>query len=299
MQGRLLTAVLSVWLASVLLSAGLAHKALYLPPAFRPRAEPALAGQLARWGRGWEPAEVLSTDGARLKGWYFPASGPDAVILLHGVADSRRGMSSYARMLLQNGYSVLVPDSRGHGESGGEPLSYGWRERHDVVRWVDWLEQRCHPRGIFGLGVSMGAAILLQTLPLEPRIRAAVAEAPFVTFREVAYHRLAQASGLPGPLSFALSTILVEQAFLYTKIRFGIDLAAVSPRKAVIESATPVLFIHGLQDTNIPPAHSVELARLRGSKLWLAPGAQHVQVLAVAPAEYQRRVLEHFAQSTP
>jgi len=54
---------------------------------------------------------------------------------------------------------------------------------------VNWIEQNAHPRCVFGLGESMGAALLLQTLAKEPRFCAVITESPFTTFREVAYAR--------------------------------------------------------------------------------------------------------------
>lgn len=39
-------------------------------------------------------------------------------------------MSSYARMYHEKwGCNVLLPDARGHGESGGDDIGFGWPER--------------------------------------------------------------------------------------------------------------------------------------------------------------------------
>jgi hypothetical protein len=39
-------------------------------------------------------------------------------------------------MVLQQGYRVLLPDSRAHGESGGTLATYGLVERDDIHRWT-------------------------------------------------------------------------------------------------------------------------------------------------------------------
>jgi alpha-beta hydrolase superfamily lysophospholipase len=292
---RILLALGGLWLASVVMAVVLAQGALFLPPGFRPSADPAVADRIAGAEGKWQPATIRADDGARLSAWYFEGARRGvAVIVLHGVADSRKGMSGHARMLLRNGFSVLAPDSRGHGESGGEPFTYGLRERRDVARWVDWLARERHVSTVFGIGQSMGAAILLQTLPEEPRIRAAVADCPFSTFRRIAYLRLNQALGLPPWPGNLLAAPVAEQALLYTRLRFGIDLSLSSPLDAMQRTATPVLLIHGTEDTNIPPSHSKDLAGARNTQLWLVPGAHHVQSLAIAGAEYERRVIAHF-----
>jgi predicted esterase len=59
----------------------------------------------------------------------------NTVILLHGVSDNRLGMYGYGRWLLQNHYSVLLPDARHHGNSGGL-TTYGIREANEFSRRV-------------------------------------------------------------------------------------------------------------------------------------------------------------------
>jgi alpha-beta hydrolase superfamily lysophospholipase len=130
---------------------------------------------------GGRAVEIVARDGAHLRAWFFapPVSNGNCVLLLHGVADSRASQMGLARLLLENHYSVLAPDSRGHGESGGSIVTYGVLESDDIHRWVDWLEASQHPRNVFGVGASLGAAILLQSLAVEHRFRAVVAESPF------------------------------------------------------------------------------------------------------------------------
>lgn len=143
----------------------------------------------------WEPARITTGDGTSLEAWLFRprrSNGGD-VILLHGVGDSREGMLEHARLLLNAGYTVLLPDFRGHGTSGGSLITYGIRESGDIHQWCDWFLARCPTTRLYGLGRSMGAAILIESLPREPRFRAVVAECPFSTFEEIAYYRLGAA----------------------------------------------------------------------------------------------------------
>jgi Serine aminopeptidase, S33 len=115
--------------------------------------------------------ELAMPDGAVLRAWFMrpPDANGDAVILLHGVSDNRMGMYGFGRWLVQNHYMVLIPDARAHGNSAGELATYGLKEADDIHGWVDWIETAEHPRCMFGLGESMGAAQLLQSLPKESR----------------------------------------------------------------------------------------------------------------------------------
>jgi dipeptidyl aminopeptidase/acylaminoacyl peptidase len=76
-----------------------------------------------------------------------------------------------------------------------------------------------------------------------------------------------------------------------------LDFRDASPETALDHSATPVLLIHGLADTNIYPEHSKTLAARNPGKisLWLVPGARHTAAYDAAPLEFRTRVLGWFA----
>lgn len=139
----------------------------------------------ARFGAVLQDVSITARDGVQLRGWFAsPANtNGNAVILLHGVGDNREGMGGFGELFLSKGYAVLLPDSRGEGESGGGFPTYGVKETDDVRRWFEWLTAQQHPRCIFGMGESMGAAILLQSIREEHRFCAVVAESPFANFR--------------------------------------------------------------------------------------------------------------------
>src|SRR5258708_26042355 len=151
---------------------------------------------------------------------------------------------------------VLLPDARAHGSSGGGLATYGLNEADDIPRWVNWIETAEDPRCMFGLGESMGAAQLFQSLPKETRFCAVVAESPFATFREVAYARFGRPFHTGPWLGRTFFRPAVDVGFLYVRFRYGLNMEAASPKRAVAGVKTPVLLIHGLQDRNIPPYHS-------------------------------------------
>ena len=271
-------------------SAVVANNALHV---YVPAPNPSLADATAA-GDDWQNAQVTASDGAVLRGWLFTPQRPNgaAVILLHGVGDTRAGVLGHAAYLLRAGYTVLTPDSRGHGASGGECISYGVKEADDVHRWADWLCANRPVLRLYGMGESMGAAIILQSLAVEPRLRAVVAECPYATFTEVAYDRLSTPAFPP---HFSLWPI-IQTGYLYARLRYGIDLHRASPLEAVRATHVPVLLIHGTSDTNIPYRNSQELhdANPSATTLWLVPGAAHVNAFSADREQYVRRVTSWF-----
>jgi uncharacterized protein len=241
---------------------------------------------------------LATQDGTVLHAWFIrpPHANGNAVVLLHGVSDNRLGVYGYGKWLLENNYAVLLPDARGHGQSGGL-ATYGLRESNDIHQWVNWLEETYHPRCVYGLGESMGAAELLQSLPKEPRFCAVVAESPFASFREVAYARFGRQFHTGPWLGSTFFRPTVEVGFLFVRLRYGLNMENASPKKAVEGSVIPVMLIHGLDDHNIPPFHSDEIQSHNPSNIvvWKVPGAAHTGAHKVAPQEFERKVLGWFA----
>ena len=242
--------------------------------------------------------EITAEDGAILRAWFMrpPETNGGAVILLHGVSDNRMGVYGYGKWLVQHHYAVLLPDARAHGNSGGL-ATYGLKEADDIHRWVDWIETAEHPHCMFGLGESMGAAQLLQSLPKEPRFCAVVAESPFATFREVAYARFGRQFQTGPWLGRTFFRPAVDVGFLYVRLHYGLNLEEASPEQAVVGTKIPILLIHGMQDINIPPYHSDLIQAKNPSSIvvWKVPGALHTGAHKAAPQEFERRVLEWFA----
>jgi uncharacterized protein len=295
---RLLTgALITFGIGCVAVPVIIAEAALH---GHRPAPYPSEAASLAaRTQSAWEPASVTTPDGAVLSAWLFTPqlsneeSNGGAVILLHGVNDNRTGMMSHAEYLLRAGYTVLAPDSRDHGASSGGFMTYGIREADDVHAWAEFLFEHSHVKRLYGLGESMGAAILIQSLPREPRFRAVVAESPFATFEEVAQYRLRYYSHLGAWASWPTAQI----GFVYARARYGVNLKQASPAAAISKSSIPVLLIHGTADWRIPLRHSLELhsASPGTSTLWIVDGAAHTGAHNHDPAEYEKRLLTWFA----
>ena len=245
-----------------------------------------------------QDVSITTPDNVVLSAWIVQPrqSNGEAVLLLHGLADNRIGMTGYARLLLAHGFAVLLPDSRAHGRSGGALATYGLLERNDVHQWFDWLAAREHPRCIFGFGESMGAAQLLQSLNSGTHFCAVAVESPFSNFREIAYDRMGQPFHLGPWLGRTLLRPLVEVAFLRARWEFKLNMERISPEETPAASRIPVLLIHGQHDSNIPVRHSRRIKlRNPGVVLWEVPNADHCGAISAAPREFEQRLLDWFS----
>lgn len=244
---------------------------------------------------------VQAPDGVNLNGWKVRARAKngDWILLFHGVSDNRTGVLGHAELLLRHGYNVVMMDSRAHGESGGAMATYGWKERYDTVAITNALYSSENVRHLGALGVSMGAAIALQSAAAEPRIEAVIAEDPFANLREVSYdYGGLHFSPFLGKTLFRPATIFAMRELAKAG---GFLPDEVSPEKAVAARPFPVLLICGTRDRTIPCRHAKDIyQRASGPKeLWIVEGAEHASGLGRAPAEYENRVVEFLAKSFP
>lgn len=247
-----------------------------------------------------QDVSIQAADGVLLKGWYVHPEhfNGNAVILLHGITDNREGVAGYGKLFLDHGYAVLLPDARGHGESGGELATYGIKETDDIHRWVSWIYVHDPPDCVYGFGESYGAALVLQSLTVEKRYCAVVAESPFSTARAMSYERISGPLHLWPWFGRTIGLPAIESALWYSKMRYGVDLLKPSPLFGVTHSTVPVLLIHGEKDHSISPRHSEVLARAAPDhvQLWLVPDAGHTGAWAAAHQEFERRVLGWFEE---
>jgi fermentation-respiration switch protein FrsA (DUF1100 family) len=247
--------------------------------------------------QGAEVVEMEANDRSRLSAWWMRSSKPNGncVAVLHGIKDSRAGSVKFAPTFLNEGYSVLIPDSRAHGASGGEFVTYGLLEKYDILAWAHWMRSRGCER-IYGLGESLGGSILIQASEIEPAFAAVVAECPFADLRELAKYRVLQVLPFPSSLAGPFARFVVSSGLFYARVADDLDLQRVSPMTSIAASTTPILLIHGLNDDRTPPTHSKRLlAANPRNALWLVPGAGHVHASQTAPDEFRERVLTWFS----
>ncbi len=144
------------------------------------------AGRAAAGDFTQTETKVTMSDGVRIAASYFepkgtpPASGWPAVVLLHGLGQTRN-LSDFVnwspnlmaqKFLAPEGYAVLTYDARAHGESGGQFTLDGPRELQDLRELLAWLTTR-HPvdaQHVGAYGASYGGGLVwraaVEGLPL-------------------------------------------------------------------------------------------------------------------------------------
>ncbi len=238
--------------------------------------------------------EYRTSDGVRLSAWYVPSRNGAAVVLLHGAGSTRAAVLDHAVVLARHGYGVLLPDARGHGESDGRAMDFGWYGDEDVTGAVTFLAQQPDVTGgrIGVLGLSMGGEEAIGAAAADPRIQGVVAEG---ATNRVAEDKtwLSEEYDWRGTLQRGVDQLTYGAADLLTEASPPISL------RAAVASADPrpVLLIAGAAvPDEEPAARHIASGAPDSVEVWVAPDTGHTDALARHPDEWEARVTS-FLQS--
>ena len=282
----------------LVLAAGLGfYLANYAMGIRRQTLEEARRWQEAHYDLSWyDPLEktdyaVAGEDGYLLHAQFLrnPKKTDRYVIISHGYTDNRYGSLKYAKAYLQLGFHVIVYDLRGHGMNEETFCTYSARERKDLLAIIRDSRERYPGMNMLGIhGESLGAATSVAVLAYRPEIDFVVADCGFSEIAPVLRGGI-RAMHMPG--------FLVDIASLFAKIRFGYSYGEMRPIDSLKENRVPILFMHGAEDTFIPPEHSERMKAATGgyAEIHLIPGAGHAMSVLTDPEGYREK-LEAFIE---
>lgn len=238
-------------------------------------------------GVKFEPVEFTASDGINLSGWFIPnKSSRKALIICHGYPMDKGNVYGMTSFLVKD-FNVLLFDFRALGSSGGFFSTGGARETRDVDAAIDFLAKKGFGKvGLFGF--SMGASVILMSG--NPAVAARVADSPYADIGGELDHVFRGYGAFRHPL--------IRLMKVWSVLLLGVNMDRVSPLSRAAGIRTPLLLIHGEQDTQVPARASLELkAANSAAELWVIKGADHGETWAVAGHPYEKKVIEFFQKN--
>ena len=238
---------------------------------------------------------IVMPSGYRAHAIYLYAPQPTlkTAIVVHGYQVRAEGMLHIAYLYNHDmGYNVLLPDLYGHGESEGDHIQMGWKDRLDVLHWISLAPE------MFGTtadslrlvvhGISMGAATTMCVSGEQtPRyVKCFVEDCGYTSVWDEFSNEISARFSLPDfPLMYTASWVV--------KAKYGWGFNEASPLKQVAKCQKPMLFIHGDNDTFVPTwmVYPLYEAKPQPKALWIAHGSKHADAYADYKEEYTRRVV--------
>ncbi len=247
-----------------------------------------IAGPIARY-RAARPFRVKTIDGVILDALYLPPAPRRTahwsrrtrrarlpVIMTHGWFENKEVHLRAAGRLTRMGHPVLLYDSRAHGRSSGQRVTFGLEEQRDALAMIDYARSQGLTDGpVITAGHSMGAATLLMQAVEDRRVAGVIASSPFADLR----------SAIDGFRTRRLRLLPTDRwmgGLEQAAVELGLDLDALNVVDAAGRLRVPVMLMAGGRDTLLVRSeHADRVARaIRPDLLhWFcAPRARHFNI---------------------
>ena len=241
-----------------------------------------------------ETVSVVSEDGLKLCGRYLPCEKPERIVLcVHGYRGAPlEDFAASSRWLHENGCDLLLIEQRGTGESEGKYITFGAKEKRDIISWCRWIEARNEGRlPVYLYGLSMGCTTVLlacdQGLPSS--VRGIIADCGFSSVRKTFEDRTRESFHLPPyPMMYLME--------MYCRTLAGFCFADADVPKALAGNTVPILFFHGEEDHFVRPENTLRNfeADAGEKELVVVPGATHLVSCSENPQLYTEKVRSFF-----
>lgn len=216
-----------------------------------------------------------------------------AIILLHGIGSCKEHQYSLAEELATKGWYALAYDARAHGESQGEYCSFGYHEKHDVLKIKTLLQEIIGnniPMGIWGH--SMGASVAVQALALDSTWAFGVILSPFSQLDRIVLDRMEKYSSFRWK---PYADYVLEKAGEIAVF----NPQEVSPELAAPHIKQPIFLAHGSADKAIHPSHGSKVFNKIASQdkeFYLIEGGGHNNIFEVGGTSFKERLYSFLDQ---
>jgi len=210
------------------------------------------------------------------------------VIMLHGYRSNFLvDLNFMIKRIYDAGYNVLLPYQRGCGKSGGNCISFGIKERYDLLYWTNYLNEKSNLPIVY-YGVSLGASTSVMATGFNPKnVKCVISDCGFQSPWDICVHVLKRNFHLP-PFPF------LYICNLYGKLFAKFTLNDYSCKEALKNNTIPILYIHGTEDDFVPLWMGKDNYECTHSKkdMLIIEGAIHAQSSLIDEKTYEKRVLD-------
>ena len=239
-----------------------------------------------------EELMLVAEDGTRLHGMLFlpPDGEKQFVIGIHGFhSDPVSEYGPHIAYYRSIGWGMLLVDDRAHGLSEGAYATMGVKDARDTVNWAQYMAARFGREVRLLLhGVSMGGASVLAAageadLPRE--VIGVVSDCAFSSAAEMFSVQIRRMYPIPTELPIRICG-------RYAKKKAGFDLNERRPVDQVKRATVPIFFVHGAEDSIVPPSMAKTLydACTAPKSLLMVPKANHGESIGVDPEGYHKGI---------
>ena len=246
-----------------------------------------------------EQVSVTSFDNLKLTALVLEAENPEkasgTIVFMHGYhSRAYFEFSGFYQYFYKKNYNIILADQRSHGNSEGDFLTFGIKERYDCKRWIEFANKRfSEEKPVYLCGVSMGCSTVLMTLGLDlpKNVKGVIADCGYTSPAEIVSLCIKRDYHLP-------SVLFMPFINLGMRIKCGYSLYEYSVQKALEENQIPILFVHGTNDKFVPfYMGKANYESCKAPKKFLQTDAGHAVSFLHDTKEYTA-ALDEFLKST-
>ena len=236
------------------------------------------------------PVESVSRFGYKLQGYYYDFGNEGTVVCLHGHNSSHISQMKYMELFKKLGFNVFLVDHRRSGNSGGKCVTFGAKEKYDVLTALENLKKLYPDLKISGLfGESMGAATAMLVAPQIPGLGFLIEYCGYANFEGLLIKYIKNIR-LRKLAVFLISTV--------TKPFFGFLPKECDAAAALKNTDCPMLIMHSLTDEVVVYENSEILNRVRPDALKVVfENSCHARSLIMYPERFEGAVREIIERS--
>ena len=241
----------------------------------------------------YEEVHTQSKDGLNLFGrYYHKQEGKPISLQFNGYkGNGLRDMAGGLQLSLELGYNVLLTDQRAHGYSEGKTITFGIKERFDVISWINYIKNRFgDDTKIIIQGISMGAATVLMAADIIPdNVVAIIADCPYSSPKEMLMKYLKVDMKLPAKFIYPFMYL---GGLMFGHFKINESSAVESVKKAKV----PILVIHGDDDDFVPLEMSEKIYHANEEMVTLVKvhGAPHGMSFLQDYGLYRQSVIDFY-----
>lgn len=220
----------------------------------------------------------------------YNSKNHQTVILVHGLGDNRYSNYPIAEFFLKKGYNVVTYDQRSTNENTAQYTTFGYREKYDLIDWVNYIEQQAPGQKIGIWGASYGGAtagLALAYEDMDERVDFLILDCPVSSMKWMVEQEM-KSMDIGIPVSY-----MTWCGNIINKLKLSFTYQDADVASAMIDMKTPVLVINSKMDSMTPYFMGKDIYDAipeNNREIWTVDDSEHCEIWADHNVEYLDKV---------
>lgn len=245
----------------------------------------------------WKKLTMTSFDGAELVAHMHDVGSESTIVICHGYKSHYFGNTSCAgKFFAENDYNIIQIVSRGHGESGGDFITFGEHESKDLLMWLEKFEKELGLKKMIVYGISLGSNTVMRASEFidSKAVKALILDCGFSNTRQALIDQLKRKA----KPQFRGLLVMVGKPYIKKLRNIGIksggfDIYEGNTAESIKKSKLPSFFIHGKKDSTVPIDNTIRNYEACPNKkeMYISENADHGAGFAAGGQELEEKLM--------